>query len=446
MQAIRRDSVSARTIAAAIATPFTLLDVGCSGGIDGGWDLFGDGLRAFGFDPSLHEIERLAAAEQRPGVRYVNGFVGLPAGHPARGASIDPWRLDPWGRLSAYRTQQLQQARAAAEAKAQASSQPPPAAAAQDDLMARNLWREADLADPARPIVLPQFLDEQGVRDVDFIKLDVDGTDFEILQSLDGRLDHPPVLGAVLEVNFFGGPDPHVNSFHNIDRFMRAQGFDLFDLTVRGYSLATLPRPFLYPHPLASQTTAGRPFQGDALYLRDVGYPFAGRDLSGWSDDKLLKLATLFAMTGLLDHAAEVLILFRERLAERLDIDATLDLMTRETQDGDADLWTGRRFPGYRDYIAAYEADDPAFYGAEPRRHAARQANDSPAEDHAALLAQAAWREEQLAERDAALVEARKTLDQTVHRLHQAEQTLLELKQSLAWKLIAPLRGRKDRG
>jgi hypothetical protein len=439
MQAIRRDSASARLIAAAIATPFTLLDVGCSGGIDAGWDLFGDGLRAFGFDPSRHEIERLTAAERRPGVRYVNGFVGLAQGHPARAASIDPWRLDPWGRLSAYRTQQLQQARAD-QTSAQTSE-----GAGQEDLMARNLWREAALADPAQPIVLPEFLDEQGISDVDFIKIDVDGTDFEILQSLENRLDHPPVLGAVLEVNFFGGPGPHVNSFHNVDRFMRSQGFDLFDLTVRSYSLAALPRPFLYPHPLASQTTAGRPFQGDALYLRDVGYPFAeglpGRDLSGWSDDKLLKLATLFAMTGLLDQAAELLLQFRERLAERLDIDATLDLMTRESQDGDADLWAGRRFTRYSDYIAAYEADDPAFYGADQRRQAAR-GSGAPGDDHAALKAQTAWRDEQLAERDAALAETRKTLDQTVHRLHQAEQTLLKLKQSLAWKLIAPLRGR----
>jgi hypothetical protein len=437
MQAIRRDSASARIIAAAVATPFTLLDVGCSGGIDAGWDLFGEGLRAFGFDPSRHEIERLTATERRAGIRYVNGFVGLPEGHPARAASADPWRLDPWGRLSAYRTQQLQQARAARDQAAPESEED---AAGQEGLMARNLWREAALANPAQPIVLPKFLDEQGISDVDFIKIDVDGTDFEILQSLESRLDHPPVLGAVLEVNFFGGPGPHVNSFHNVDRFMRAQGFDLFDLTVRSYALAALPRPFLYPHPLASQTTAGRPFQGDALYLRDVGYPFAeglpGRDLSGWSDDKLLKLATLFAMTGLLDHAAELLLQFRERLSERLDIDATLDLMTREIQDGDADLWAGRRFTRYSDYIAAYEADDPAFYGADQRRQAAAS------DDHAGLRAKAVWREEQLAERDAALAETRKTLDQTVHRLHQAEETLLKLKQSLAWKLIAPLRGR----
>ena len=80
MEAIRRDSPSARAIAAAIGEPFTLIDVGCSGGVDRGWDLFGERLVAYGFDPGRHEIERLTAGETRPGVRYVNGFVGLPDG------------------------------------------------------------------------------------------------------------------------------------------------------------------------------------------------------------------------------------------------------------------------------------------------------------------------------------------------------------------------------
>jgi hypothetical protein len=425
MEAIRRDSPSARLLAAALSDRFTLLDIGCSGGIDAGWNLFGEGLHAFGFDPGRHEIERLAAAERRPNVRYINGFVGLPDGHPAKGAAVDPWRLDPWGRLSAYRTQQLQQERAAAAA-------PLAEGAEQEDLMARNLWREAALADPARPIHLPAFLDAEGVVDVDFIKIDVDGTDFEILQSLESRLSDPPVLGAVLEVNFFGGPGPQVNSFHNVDRFMRAQGFDLFDLTVRRYALAALPRPYLYPLPLASQTTAGRPWQGDALYLRDVGYPFAqslpGRDASAWSDDKLLKLATLYAMTGLLDQAAELLILSRERLSLRLDIDAALDVMTRESQDSEPELWAERRFSSYGDYIAAYEADDPAFYGAQARR-AARAQIEGPEDP------QAAWLREALAERDAALADMRRQLDRAHHRINQAEHALDEARKPAGWSL-----------
>src|SRR5208337_4344738 len=55
---------------------FTLIDVGCSGGLDPAWRDFGSRLRAFGFDPQVQEIERLIKAESNPQVKYVAGFVG----------------------------------------------------------------------------------------------------------------------------------------------------------------------------------------------------------------------------------------------------------------------------------------------------------------------------------------------------------------------------------
>jgi len=86
--------------------------------------------------------------------------------------------------------------------------------------------------------------------------------------------------------------------------------------------------------------------------------------------------------------------------------------MTQESQDGDPDLWAARRFSSYRDYIAAFEADDPAFYGALDRRAQA----DAPSDQ------QTAWLREALAERDAALAETRRQLDQANHRLHTAKR------------------------
>jgi hypothetical protein len=38
---------------------FTLIDVGCSGGLDAAWRDVGPRLQAFGFDPMAEEIERL---------------------------------------------------------------------------------------------------------------------------------------------------------------------------------------------------------------------------------------------------------------------------------------------------------------------------------------------------------------------------------------------------
>jgi hypothetical protein len=61
---------------------FALVDVGCSGGIEPIWRLFGERFAAIGFDASVSECRRLATEETSPNVHYVAGFVGLPADHP----------------------------------------------------------------------------------------------------------------------------------------------------------------------------------------------------------------------------------------------------------------------------------------------------------------------------------------------------------------------------
>jgi hypothetical protein len=423
VETLRPDSVAARSLAGALRQErFTLVDVGCSGGIHPAWRAFEPRLSALAFDPSLHAVETLKAAEANPEVRYFAGFVGLPDGHPAKGADPEFWRVDPWGRLAAHHTQQRQQA------PGPAPEIPPAAAPATDtelqqDLMERNLWRDAELARQDAPIVLPDFLKAQGVADVDFIKIDVDGTDFEILQSLQPVFDGGSVLGAVLEVNFHGSASPAANSFHNVDRFMRQQGFDLLDLTVRRYALDALPFPFLYPHPLASQSVGGRPFQGDALYLRDFGYPHGGQDAAGWSDEKLLKLAALQALFGLYDHAAETLLLFRERLGRLVDVDALLDRLTAEIQGANPDLAPEPGYDGYRDYRAAYEAEATPFYGALQRREAARRRAAETVETMTRCL--------EALESEAA---------ETKEALEAAVRDLAAVTSSSSWRLTAPIR------
>ena len=68
MEGLRSDSAAARYISERLGDEaFTVIDVGCSGGIDRIWRLFGERLRAFGFDPNVDECARLAAAETLPG-------------------------------------------------------------------------------------------------------------------------------------------------------------------------------------------------------------------------------------------------------------------------------------------------------------------------------------------------------------------------------------------
>jgi hypothetical protein len=55
-----RSLVEKRVFAAA---PFTVLDVGCSGGISPFWRVFDPSLVALGIDPVVSECERLNASE-----------------------------------------------------------------------------------------------------------------------------------------------------------------------------------------------------------------------------------------------------------------------------------------------------------------------------------------------------------------------------------------------
>ncbi len=323
---------------------FTLIDVGCSGGIDEVWRVFDARLRVLGFDPNLQEVKRLNAAEKLPAVEYIAAFVGPPQDDPAMAQmrARDFWAHNPWGRLSTARTLEI---RAAEIAKAGSVEK-----------QRLNQWRSVPLADPDRLLVLADVLRDRSIRDVDFIKIDVDGADLVILRSLEQTLKDTQVLGLGIEVNFFGSEEPHRNTFHNVDRFMRAAGFELFDLSVRRYSASALPAPYTYVTP--AQGAWGRILQGDALYVRDVAAPEQADFAGALAPNKLAKLAAIFAVFGLPDCAAEVLVRFRRELATFLDVDRALDALVEHCASN------GIGAPSYESYIKEFEQDGPRFYPA----------------------------------------------------------------------------------
>ncbi len=327
------------------ATPavgrFGVVDVGCSSGIDAAWRGFGEKLVAFGFDPNVAEVERLAAAETLPGVRYVAGFVGVPEDLPftqAR-AGRGPWSRSPMDRLSVMRSLELMKR----------------GALSQEEKTQANLWADTRLADPEKPVLLREFLPAQGVDDLDVLKIDIDSMDMGVLQSVGAQLADWRVLAVGLEVNYFGSDDDSDHTLHAMDRFMRAQGFDLYDLTVRRYSHSALPAA--YVGALPGQSVFGRPVQGDALYLRD---PCAAEVSLALSPEKLAKLAAIASLAGLPDFAAEILVKHRAALAGVLDVERGLDLLAAQAQP------VGRAPLSYREYMAAFERGDGMFLNGGP--------------------------------------------------------------------------------
>jgi hypothetical protein len=348
MENLRSTTGFAELVAVAPALQaFTVLDIGCSSGIDPAWRLFGPRLIAFGFDPNIGECERLAAAEALPGVVYIPAFVGVPDDLPYKRdrAGRGPWSRNPMDRVSAMRSLEL------------LKHQP---ALSEREKTKANLWHETRLADPDAPVILRDFLPARGVSDVDVIKIDIDGPDLGVLQSIADQLAERQVLAVGLEVNYFGSDDASDHSFHAMDRLMRACGFDLFDLSVRRYSQTALPAPYTTGMP--GPTTFGRPVQGDALYLRDPNAPEPPQNLP---PIKLLKLAAIASLAGQPDLAAEILLIHRTKLDDLIDVPHSLDLLAAQAQPGVA-------VPlGYSDYIAAFERGDSMFiHGAHPAQPA----------------------------------------------------------------------------
>ena len=326
------------------AERFTFVDIGCSGGIDPAWRIFGDRLRAIAFDASVDECERLTAAEDHPDVKYIGGFVGLPSDHPfaARAAGKPRYVRNVFPRSSAGRMAELQQERLKS--------------ASLEEKLLHNAGGMTKLADSNKLVVVPTILKELHWADVDLMKIDIDGPDFEVLHSFDGQFDDLGLLAARLEVNLNGGTGEWEHTFHNTDRFMRGRGFELLALDVRNYAMSALPSPFAITSP--AQSVTGRPFQAEAFYARDP----AGPD---WADlgvamrpEKLAKLAAIFSVWDQPDSAAELLMKFRNKLQNVFDVDVGLELLTGQAQ---AQSGTEAAKP-YKDYIAEFEAGAPSFY------------------------------------------------------------------------------------
>ncbi len=307
---------------------FTYIDIGCSGGIDEIWRLFGDKLRAYCFDPNVKEIQRLNNSKNHNGIFYIDAFIegtdktikGIP-------------KNNPFERFSCTQTVNILKKKKADMESVEKTG--------------LNLWGETELT--KNHISIPGFLKEKKIKNVDFIKIDVDGNDYKILHSMSEMLKKHEVLGVGIEVNFFGEGTNEENSFHNVDRFMKQRGYTLFALSTRKYSLECLPGKYAITMP--AQTEYGRIFQGDAVYLKDTNEEFE-------SVEKILKLAMLFSMFDLPDCAVDLVLRYKKNLQKVCKLDFLIDVFTRQSLM----LSKFDEKCSYKSYMNKFAQNDKMFY------------------------------------------------------------------------------------
>jgi hypothetical protein len=213
-----------------------------------------------------------------------------------------------------------------------------------EEALRNNQWHEQSLS--PQKLTVDDLIGGHGIDGLDFLKLDLDGPDYEVLAGFVPHLDRLHALGVKVEVNFFGLEHEDVHSFHNTDRLLRGHGFELFGLTGYNYSNAALPAAFAAG--VLGPTVFGRLLQGDALYFRD---PAGSAGPGALSPTKLLKLACMFELFDLPDCAAEILVRFGEKIG-RNDTAQLLDLLVPRLD--------GVKL-SYKEYLARFNADPRSF-------------------------------------------------------------------------------------
>jgi FkbM family methyltransferase len=164
-----------------------------------------------------------------------------------------------------------------------------------------------------------------GVDKIDFIKLNVQGAELEILRGCGAVLDG--VAGILLEVSFVESYKDRP-MFADLDVWLRDHGFTFFDLIGHHY-VGRAASPFvarqchgLAPHWGELVSFWGQLIEGHALYFRDpIAAPMRHDTPLDVLETRTLKLACLAEIFGQVEYAFELVAWLRDQAAARSDAD-----------------------------------------------------------------------------------------------------------------------------
>lgn len=250
--------------------PMTVLDVGARSANIGRWRAFGQNLRYFGFEPDEEECNFLNDAACHKQVPWEERYFPIALGKENEQRTL-------------YITK-----------KPQCSSLLEPNIENLDGFPFVD-----HLAMKRTAIVnsysLSQWVDMHSINPIDFIKLDVQGAELEILRGGENVVDS--VLGLEIEVEFI---EVYKNQplFGEIDAWVRSKGFILFNIIKVYNKRLTIPEEV---------ESYGQLTWGDALYFKDVNHLFNESNGAKFYTTQLLKLAAITDLYCRPDYSLYVL-------------------------------------------------------------------------------------------------------------------------------------------
>lgn len=258
--------------------PLTLVDVGASGGMQAHWKIASPHLRFIGFEPDEREFENLRKKSDSRKAVYLNTAL-----------------YDHAGEIE-LRLLKHQQVSSVFEPNQRIVSRFPDSD-----------WFEEVRRVRVRVNTLDAELKANQIDDVDFVKLDVQGSGLAILKGADGLLRRS-VFGLELEVEFLeiykGQP-----LFADVDAFVKPYGFELFDLNGSYWKRTKGAR---------LGRSRGQLSFADALYFRTVESLVETLRLFPSEEERRAKVLRAISATlvfGYADYALEIADAAREWLS-----------------------------------------------------------------------------------------------------------------------------------
>ena len=270
--------------------PFALLDIGVQGGIQTHWRALQPALEVHGFDALEEEIMALRSLAA-PGHWY--HAIALGGTDEERDLHIPKVRCS----ASLYR---------------QGSS-----AYAVDSGVTKS--EEIRRVQVRR---LDTLHEQQIIDRADFIKIDCEGAEPEILNGAPEFLARCGILGAEIETSFNASPILPDTHFCAIQRPLLRAGLVMQDLAFDRIPYASFDQRARERGTAADQLkTRARPATFNVLFTRNPA------DWAPKSADEVIKLAAIFELYGLNDSAYETLSRFRELLPQAIDFREISDLL-----------------------------------------------------------------------------------------------------------------------
>jgi FkbM family methyltransferase len=292
--------------------PFVVVDVGVQGGEHPRWELLGDQVRVYGFDAISEAIDRIKA----PGDRPHRVFRALALGNEdgERNFFVPPNTT---------------------------------AASFYEQVTLEQTSRHGDGVPGGRivPIRRLDTLFTAGeLPAADYIKTDCESFDAEVLRGARRYLAQANILSLTVETDFAVSSMYPRTAFAEINEIAVQHRLLVFDINcVRHARPAYVSARERHPWPPADALhdvpylDVGQPQTFDFLFCRDFVLeqkkPGIFADVPGAittpTTDKLIKNMINFELHGLMDCAVETADYFRAQLAERLDVDTAIELLTR---------------------------------------------------------------------------------------------------------------------